>query len=111
MQRRRFLGHRACEGVDGRPTARYAIQALTEDLVKQTLRDYIVQVAGLAAAPANDDLLVEHGFVASVRLLDLVGFLEDTFKVRMRPVDLVPENLATIHKLATVVMARITQKR
>lgn len=70
-----------------------------------------MQVTGLSAAPGDDDPLVERGFVASVRMLDLVGFLEDTFRIRLRPVDLVPENLATITLIADLVASRLTSKR
>ena len=84
---------------------------VTEQAVRDQLRDYIVKVTGLPAAPGDDDRLAEKGFVASVRMLDLVGFLEDTFKIRLRPVDLVPENLATITQIAQVVQARLISKR
>jgi acyl carrier protein len=70
-----------------------------------------MQVTGLAVAPGDDEPLVERGFVASVRMLDLVGFLEDTFRIRLRAVDLVPENLATINLIADLVATRLTSKR
>jgi acyl carrier protein len=82
---------------------------MTVDAVKQQIRDYVVRSAGLAHPPGDDDKLVEAGFVASVRLLDLVGFLEDSFAIRLRAVDLVPENLATIAQIASVVERRATK--
>jgi acyl carrier protein len=79
--------------------------------VKQRVREYVVQSAGLVTMPGDDERLVDKGFIASVRMLDLVGFLEDSFSIRLRPVDLVPENLASIEQIARVVHGRLTSKR
>ena len=84
---------------------------MTDADVMQRVRDYIVTAIGLAAPPADDDRLADRGFIASVRMLDLVGFLEDTFAIRLRPVDLVPDNLASIRQIAQVVQRRVTSKR
>lgn len=78
-----------------------------ESSIEEEIRAYIVGVEDMKEPPGNHDPLVAHGFVPSVRLLDLVGFLEDTYKIRLRPVDLAPENLATIGKLAAVVRHRL----
>jgi acyl carrier protein len=75
--------------------------------IEDEIRTYIVGAAGMTRPPGDDDPLITHGFVPSVRLLDLVGFLEDTYEIRLRPVDLVPENLATIGKMAAVVRHRL----
>jgi acyl carrier protein len=74
--------------------------------IEDRIRDYVTQSARLAAPPADDDRLVERGFLPSVRLLDLVGFLEDEFAITLRPVDLVPDKLATIARMAAMVRAR-----
>jgi len=80
------------------------------DDIKRQLGAYIAQTVGLETPPGDDERLVERGFVASVRLLDLVGFLEDSFKVRLRPVDLTPDKLGTISQIAEVVLKRATAK-
>jgi acyl carrier protein len=74
--------------------------------IEDQIRAYIAQTMSLEDLPADDERLVERGFVPSVRMLDLVGFLEDTFRIRLRPVDLVPEKLATIAQMAAMVRAR-----
>jgi acyl carrier protein len=84
---------------------------VNEEAIKQRLRDYVVQSAGLAVCPGDDDQLIDKGFIPSVRLLDLVGFLEDSFSIRLRPVDLVPEKLASVAQIARVVHGRLTSKR
>jgi acyl carrier protein len=76
--------------------------------IEDQIRVYVAKVAQLESPPLDDDRLAERSFIASVRLLDLVGYLEDTFTVRLRAVDLVPEKLATIGVMAAMVRERIT---
>lgn len=86
-----------------------AMQITVAD-IKAKLGAYVAQTIGLEAAPGEDERLVERGFVASVRLLDLVGFLEDEFAVRLRPVDLTPDKLGTISQIAEIVHKRAQAK-
>ena len=79
-------------------------------VIEDVIRNYIVTSVALPTAPADHDRLADRGFVASVRLLDLVGFLEDTFSIRLRAGDIVPEKLATIAQISTVVRARLPKQ-
>ena len=79
--------------------------------IEDQIRSHITKVGGLPTTPGDHDRLIECGFIPSVRLLDLVGYLEDTFDVRLRPVDLVPEKLATVGLIADMVRTRITASR
>lgn len=78
--------------------------------IEDRIRDYIVRTAKPPAPPRDDDGLVALGFVPSVRMLDLVGFLEDEFGIELRPVDLAPERLATIARMAEMVRARLRSR-
>jgi acyl carrier protein len=82
----------------------------TDDIEGQ-LRAHIARTAGLAAPPGDDDRLADYGYQTSLVLLDLVAFLEDTFRIKVRPVDLVPGKLATIAQLAAMVRSRLTASR
>jgi acyl carrier protein len=86
-------------------------EPITEAAIKQQLRDYLVRSGGLTTTPGDGDRLADHGFATSLRLLDLVGFVEDAFGVRLRPVDLVPDNLASIEQIARTVLGRLTSRR
>lgn len=83
---------------------------MTDEIADQ-LRAYITRAAGLATPPGDDDRLADHGYQTSLALLDLVAFLEDTFRITVRPVDLVPAKLSTIAQIAAMVRARITASR
>ncbi|MEO8587693.1 MAG: acyl carrier protein [Acidobacteriota bacterium] len=71
--------------------------------IEDQLRQYVVDELGGAEPPGDHDLLIDRGFVASVRLLDLVGYIEEEFGIELRPVDVVPSNLATIADIARTV--------
>ena len=76
-------------------------------MIEDRIREYITRTAQLASPPGDHDRLVDRGFIASVRLLDLVGFLEEEFAIRLRAVDIVPEKLSTIGQIAGVVRAKL----
>ncbi len=78
----------------------------SERSIEERIRAYVVRVGELASPPADDESLVARGFVASVRMLDLVAFLEEEFAIRLRPMDLTPEKLATIGRMAATVRSR-----
>jgi acyl carrier protein len=77
-------------------------------MIEDTIRSYIAKAARLPVPPTDTDRLVDLGFIPSVRLLDLVGFLEDTFQIRLRSRDLVPEKLKSVAQIASIVRSRLT---
>jgi acyl carrier protein len=87
------------------------IEARPPDRIEDRIRAFIAASAGLAAPPGDADRLVELGYMPSIQLLELVAFLEDEFRIALRPTDLVPENLATVAEIAAVVRARLTATR
>jgi len=56
----------------------------------------------------HDDVqLLQSGFIDSLGVLDLVGFLEQSFAIRITDDELTPENFASVRGIASFV----TQKR
>ena len=47
-----------------------------------------------------DDSLLENGIIDSVKMLDLIQFLEEKFKVEVDDEDLYPENFDTLNAIA-----------
>ncbi|MGE0398250.1 MAG: acyl carrier protein [Kofleriaceae bacterium] len=74
--------------------------------IEDRIRAYVTRSAGLDGPPGDDEPLVGSGYIVSVRMLDLVAFLEEEFGIRLRPIDLVPEKLATIGRMAATVRLR-----
>ena len=48
---------------------------------------------------SDDDSFLEKGLIDSSGVLELVGFLEETYHIKVRDNELVPENLDSINKL------------
>jgi len=46
-----------------------------------------------------DDSLLELGIVDSVKMLDLIAFIEDTFQIKVDEEDLYPENFDSINAI------------
>ena len=65
---------------------------LYEDHLEQEFKDLEV----------NDSLL-ESGIIDSVKMLDLISFLEDTYKIEVDDDDLYPENFDTLNAIAEYV--------
>jgi len=76
------------------------------DAIEDRIRDYLVKSCGLDTPPSDDEPLAESGFVASVQLLELVDFVEGELGVLLEPIDVLPENLATVRAIARTVRAR-----
>lgn len=47
--------------------------------------------------------LLEDGVLESLHMLDLVLFLEERFSVRIPPIDITPDNFATIRQIVGLV--------
>ena len=75
------------------------------DLVKPRIRTFISQTFPAARKRAIDDdvPLLESGVIDSLAVLDVVGFLEQTFDIKVDDEELTPENFASIRSLAAFV--------
>lgn len=56
----------------------------------------------------DDDSLLEKGIIDSIRMLDLIGFLEEKFSVTVDDEDLYPENFDTLNAIADYVGQRVS---
>lgn len=53
-----------------------------------------------------DDSFLENGIVDSVNVLELVMFVEETFKVHVDDSEIVPENFDSVSRLAAYVRGK-----
>jgi len=54
-------------------------------------------------ALSDDDSLLDAGIIDSTGVLDLIGFVEQEFGIKVADEDLVPENLDSISRIAAFV--------
>jgi len=73
-------------------------------MAKDKLKQFIVSRFMLGQSPNSLDdsiSLVNAGIIDSTGIMELVGFLEEEFQVRMDDTELVPENLDSINNIMT----------
>jgi len=75
-----------------------------EERIRQFLSDNFPYVDG--ANVDRDQSLVEAGVIDSTGVLELVGFVEEEFEMRIPLEDLVPENFDSIANVTRYVSAR-----
>ena len=73
--------------------------------ITDQIRDYVARTFGKEVAP--HDSLLDSGLVDSTGIFELVGFLEETFAVKIEDEEIVPEHFET----SVMVAAFIERKR
>jgi len=71
--------------------------------VKETIRAFILEsvLAGSKTTGiADDDSFMDKGIIDSTGILELVAFIQDTFKIEVRDDELVPDNFDSVEKLS-----------
>ncbi|AQU69562.1 acyl carrier protein [Streptomyces niveus] len=71
----------------------------------QVVLDYLAQY-DTSGTPGLDEDLFESGRVNSLFSIQLVGFLENTFRIKITVTDLDLQNFATVNRVADLVLAK-----
>lgn len=73
--------------------------------IDQDVRQFIVDnfLFGQDDTLASDDSFLESGIIDSTGVLELVGFLEQQFGIRIEDRELVPANLDSVNRVARFV--------
>lgn len=75
-----------------------------EEIV-QVVLDYLAQY-DTGGAPDLDEDLFDTGRVNSLFAIQLVGFLETTFRIKITVTDLDLQNFSTVNRVADLVLAK-----
>jgi acyl carrier protein len=57
----------------------------------------------------SDESFLENGIIDSTGVLELVGFLEQTYQIKVRDQELVPDNLDSLRKVTAFVQRKLAQ--
>ncbi len=71
--------------------------------IEATIRSFILENLEATTDLAYDDRLMDKGYIPSMQLINLVGFLEDTFGVTINPFDVTPDNFESVAAIADLV--------
>ena len=85
------------------------MSALDAATVERAVTTFIVDnflFGNAADAPARDASFMETGLIDSTGVLELVGFIESTYNIKVGDDELVPENLDSVANLAAFVVRK-----
>ncbi len=77
--------------------------------VRESVRDFVNTnfLMGTNSLSYNDnDSFLQLGIIDSTGVLELVGYIQDTFGIQIADTDLVPENLDSIENVATFIQRK-----
>jgi acyl carrier protein len=83
---------------------KYSDDFLPMNQTKQ-IRDFVISnfMFGEGAGLNDDASLIDRGIVDSTGMLELIVFLEETFRLKIDPDEMIPENLDSVTKAAAFV--------
>lgn len=70
---------------------------------KQAIRDFLTSLSQKSTPVGDDDSLMASRLLDSLKVAELIVFLEDTFKVTLDDDDLTPENLDSLNAIVRLV--------
>jgi acyl carrier protein len=70
--------------------------------ITQQVRDFVTSNFYVADSATFEDheSLLDRGIIDSTGVLEIIGFLEDTFGIRVEDSEMLPENLDSIERIA-----------
>ena len=76
--------------------------------VKEQVREFITEnfYVDDPNVLTDDASLLEHGIVDSTGVLEVIGFIEDTFHVQVDDAEMLPDNLDSIERISRFVVRK-----
>jgi acyl carrier protein len=74
------------------------------------VREFIIEnfLFGNDEIIAQDTSFLQSGIIDSTGILELVGFLESTFEIKLEDEELVPENLDSLRKISRFLDSKLS---
>jgi acyl carrier protein len=79
--------------------------------MKEQLRKFITDnfLFGRPIELSDDDSLQDAGIIDSTGVLELVAFIEETYRIQVRDHELLPANLDSINRLAAFLRRKMAE--
>ncbi len=76
--------------------------------MKKTLRNYLISnsAGGDIETLSDDESLLDAGVIDSVAMIELIAFLEQTYRICVDEDDMIPENFNSIDGIAGYVKSK-----
>lgn len=90
----------------------HAIATPIPEQISAVIRGYIVDnfLFGDGNGLSNSESLLEAGALDSTGVIELVGFLEESFAIPIRDEDLVPDNFDAVDRITRFVIGRLRDR-
>jgi acyl carrier protein len=82
-----------------------------EDQIKQQILNFIVEnfLYGESNGLSESDSLLEEGVIDSTGVLELIAFIEETYGIKVKDEELIPENLDSIVNATDFIVRKLAQ--
>lgn len=90
--------------------AEQQVSVAEQKIIREQIRDFLQQnflYAGDAHRLDDDASLIESGVIDSTGVLELVLFVEETYRIQVEQEDLQPENFDSVRSVVEYVAARL----
>lgn len=87
------------------------VNQMSKEVYETKIRDFIVEtfLFGEDNNMKSDDSLLEQGIIDSSGILELVGFMEESFNIKVDDIEITPDNLDTINKITQFLINKSNQ--
>ena len=78
--------------------------------IEQTIKEYIIKEFMFDKPTTvldNDLSLIEEGIIDSLGIFLLIAFIEDQFKIKIRPEDVVMDNFESVNAIKRLISPRL----
>jgi acyl carrier protein len=74
-------------------------------MIEEQVRNFITEnfLFGEEKKVADTDSFLENGIIDSTGVLEVVSFVEDTFNIKVKDEEMIPENLDSISNLVSFI--------
>ena len=85
------------------------METSSADNISKELRQFIVEnfLFGRDDSFSNEDSFIEMGVLDSTGVLELIAFLQKRYSIKIEDVEIVPENLDSIHRISVFVTRKL----
>lgn len=82
-----------------------------EGQIKEQIRNFIVEsfLFGESNGLSESDSLLEKGIIDSTGVLELIAFIEETYTIKVKDEELIPENLDSITNVSDFIRRKQAQ--
>ena len=82
---------------------------MNEEQIKGHLKEYIINnflFGSEDTAIADQDSFLKKGIIDSTGILELIGFIEENYQIKVEDNELLPENLDTLQNVTKFILTK-----